>query len=160
MLSNNKFLGKCWYGRQPWIRLAMDCERMVEKGINFILCLGTAYDISSMESIVNYFVVFVDRKGMPLTIFFSLNLNFELWHLYKSLFPSAKGLSIYFMQFLFLPWVSIFSYKAPTRGHYDRTWELGIANIWVCFMNGSMIEHDGLGITFFSVDIFKDMVAS
>ena len=50
MLSNNKFLGKCWYGRQPWIRLAMDCERMVEKGINFILCLGTAYDVSRMES--------------------------------------------------------------------------------------------------------------
>ena len=53
MLSNNKFLGKCWYGRHPWIRLAMDCERMVEKGINFIFCLGTAYDISSMESVGN-----------------------------------------------------------------------------------------------------------
>ena len=51
MLSNNKFLGKCWYGRHPWIRLAMDCERMVEKGIKFIFCLGTAYDISSMESV-------------------------------------------------------------------------------------------------------------
>ena len=51
MLSNNKFLGKCWYGRHPWIRLDMDCERMVKKGINFILCLGTAYDISSMESV-------------------------------------------------------------------------------------------------------------
>ena len=65
MLSNNKFLGKCWYGRQPWIQLAMDCERMVEKGINFIFCLGTAYDISSMESIENYSVVFIDRKSMP-----------------------------------------------------------------------------------------------
>ena len=32
----------------------------------------------------------------------SLNLSFELWHLYKSLLPSAEGLSIYFMQFLFL----------------------------------------------------------
>ena len=31
MLSNNKFLGKCWYGGHPWIRLAMECERMVEK---------------------------------------------------------------------------------------------------------------------------------
>ena len=102
MLSNNKFLGKCWYGRQPWIRPAMECERMMEKGINFIFCLGTAYDVSGMESIVNYFVVFVDRKGMPLKIFFSLNLNFELWHLFKSLLPSAKGLSIYFMQFIFL----------------------------------------------------------
>src|SRR3990170_2116709 len=36
MLSNNKFLGKCWYGRYPWIRLAVECESMVEKGINFI----------------------------------------------------------------------------------------------------------------------------
>jgi hypothetical protein len=53
MLFNNKFLGKCWYGGHPWIRLAMDCERMVEKGINFIFCLGTAYDLSSMESIGN-----------------------------------------------------------------------------------------------------------
>ena len=25
----------------------------------------------------------------------------------------------------------------------------------LCFMNGSMIEHDGLGITYFSVDILK-----
>jgi hypothetical protein len=24
MLSNNKFLVKCWYGGHPWIRLAMD----------------------------------------------------------------------------------------------------------------------------------------
>ena len=51
VLSNNKFLGKFWYGGQPWIRLAMESERMVEKGINFIFCLGTAYDISSMESV-------------------------------------------------------------------------------------------------------------
>ena len=53
MLSNNKFLGKCWYGGHPWIRLAMESERMLEKGINFIFCLGTAYGISSMESVGN-----------------------------------------------------------------------------------------------------------
>ena len=53
MLSNNKFLGKCWYGGHPWIQLAMESESMVEKGINFILCLGTAYGISSMESVRN-----------------------------------------------------------------------------------------------------------
>ena len=39
MLSNNKFLEKCWYGGQPWIRLAMESESMVEKWINFIFCL-------------------------------------------------------------------------------------------------------------------------
>ena len=53
----------------------------------------------------------------------------------------------------------MFSYKAPTKGHYDRTLALDVANMRVCFMNGSMIEHDGLGITFFSVDILKGMVA-
>ena len=41
------------YGGQPWIGLAMESESMVEKGINFIFCLGTAYDISSMESVGN-----------------------------------------------------------------------------------------------------------
>ena len=49
MLSNNTFLGNCWYGGHPWIRLDMESERMVEKGINFIFYLGTAYGISSME---------------------------------------------------------------------------------------------------------------
>ena len=51
MLSNNKFLVKCWYGGHPWIRLAMENESIVEKGINFIFCLVTAYGISSMESV-------------------------------------------------------------------------------------------------------------
>ena len=51
ILSNNKFLGKCWYGGQPWTRLAMESESMVEKGISFIFYLGTAYDISSTKSV-------------------------------------------------------------------------------------------------------------
>ena len=53
MLSNNKFLEKCWYGGQPWIRLAMESESMVGNGINFIFRLGTAYDISSMVNVGN-----------------------------------------------------------------------------------------------------------
>ena len=53
MLSNNKFLGKCWYGGHPWIRLAMESESMVKRGINFIFGLGTAYYIFSMESVEN-----------------------------------------------------------------------------------------------------------
>ena len=55
--------------------------------------------------------------------------------------------------------VSIFSYKAPTREYYCHTCALDVVNIWVCFMDGSMIEHNWLGITYFSVDILKDMVA-
>ena len=73
-------------------------------------------------------------------------------------FPLRRAFLLLYAIFIFI-WVSIFSYKAPTKGHYDRTWALGVANMRVCFMNGSMIEHDGLGITCFSVDILKDMVA-
>ena len=78
MLSNNKFLGKCWYGGHPWIRLAMESESMVGKGINFIFCLGTAYDISSMESNGNYSIIFVDMKGMPPKMLYLLIFCFEL----------------------------------------------------------------------------------
>ena len=94
MLSINKFLGKCLYARHPWIWLAMESESMVGKGINFIFCLGTAYDVSSMESVGKLQVVFVGGKSMALkNNFLPLNLSFELWHLYKSLLPSMKGLS-------------------------------------------------------------------
>jgi hypothetical protein len=38
----------------------------------------------------------VDSESMPLKMLFNLYFKIELWHLYKSLLPSAKGLSIYF----------------------------------------------------------------
>ena len=116
MLSNNKFLGKCWYGRHPWIQLAMESESMMEKGINFIFCLGTAYDVSSMESVGMLQVVFVGRKSMPPKMFLSLNFLFELWHLYKSLLPSVKGLSFTLCNLYFEIWVSIFSHKKHQVG--------------------------------------------
>ena len=66
MLSNNKFLGKCCYERYPWILPVAECESMMEKGIKFILCLGTTYDVSSMEIVGNKSVIFADGKSMPL----------------------------------------------------------------------------------------------
>ena len=115
--------------------------------------------IPNMESIGNYSIVFVDRKSMPPKMF--LSLSFSLWALAPLQIPNSLcGGPIYLIYAIFIfIWVSIFSYKAPTRGHYDRTWALDVANMRVCFMNGWMIEHNGLGITFFSVDILKDMVA-
>jgi hypothetical protein len=38
----------------------------------------------------------VNKKGAFLKISFTSVLKLELWHLCKSLLPSAKGLSIYF----------------------------------------------------------------
>ena len=66
-----KFLGKCWYGRHPWIRLAMDCERMVERKWTLfsvweppIMCLAW--------KILGTFGRSVDRNSMPLKIISSL----------------------------------------------------------------------------------------
>ena len=39
---------------------------------------------------------YVDHESMPLKILFISVSKLELWHLCKSLLPSAKGLSIYF----------------------------------------------------------------
>ena len=102
MLSNNKLLGKCWYGGHPWILLAIESERMVEKGIKFIFCLGTAYDISSMGSVGNYSVVFCwQEKYASQNVFIS---QFSLWALAPLQIPTSlyEGPFFYFMQFLFL----------------------------------------------------------
>ena len=37
---------------------------------------------------------YVDSESMPLKMLFNLYFKIELWHLYKSLLPSVKGLSI------------------------------------------------------------------
>ena len=156
MLSNNKFLGKCWYGRHPWIRLAMESESMDEKGKTLFSVweppmiypwkvLGTLSHFRWWDGYTSQ-NVFISK-------FFALSFGTST----NPYFPLRRAfLLLYAKKFI---WVSIFSYKAPTKGHYDRTWVLGVANMRVCFMNGSMIEHDGLGITYFSVDILKDMVA-
>ena len=119
MLSNNKFLGKCWYGGHPWIRLAMESESMVEKGINFVFCLGIAYAISRMESVgssksfslvekvclsKNYLSIFTLSSGTSTNPYFPLRRAF--------LFTLCN---FYFYLSLHL------SYKALTKGHYDRT---------------------------------------
>ena len=73
MLSNNKFLGKCWYGRHPWIRLAMESKSMVEKGINFIFYLGTAYDVSSMEIVeISKSFLLVGKVCLPKCFYLSI----------------------------------------------------------------------------------------
>ena len=73
-------------------------------------------------------------------------------------FPLRRAFLLFYAIFLFFESPSSLI-KAPTRRQYDHTRVLGVANMRVRFMNGSMIEHDGLGITYFSVDILKDMIA-
>ena len=81
---------------KPW-----KVKVMVEKGINFIFCLGTAYDISSMESVGNSKSFSLVRRTHLPKCFYLEVFRFELWHLYKSLLPSAKGLSFILCNFYF-----------------------------------------------------------
>ena len=121
MLSNNKFLGNCWYGRHPSIQLAMESESMVEKGIKFILCLGTAYDISSMESVGNSKPFsLVGKTHLPkcfISMFFALSSGTST----NPYFPLQRA-------FLLLCAIFIFEFespssliKAPTTRQYDHT---------------------------------------
>ena len=120
MLSNNKFLGKCWYGRHPWIRLAMESESIVEKVINFNFCLEPpmiylAWKVLGALSCFRWWEKYASQKNL------SLNFHFELWHLYKSLLPSTKGLSFTLCNFHFQFESPSSLIKAPTRGQYDHT---------------------------------------
>ena len=81
---------------QPWNVLVAGGKRN-----KIFFCLGTAYNVSSMESVGMLQVIFVGGKSMPLKMFLSLNFRFELWHLYKFLLPSTKGLSFTLCNFYF-----------------------------------------------------------
>ena len=95
----------------------------------------------------------VDSKSMPLKMLLNLYFKIELWHLYKSLLPSAKGLSIYFYA------ESSSSYeKAPVGEHcchlhslllvyigYDLTWSL---LPWITMSIQSLIFKGALHLCF------------
>ena len=106
MLSNNKFLGKCWYGGQPWIRLAMESESMVEKGIIFIFCWWVGYTSQN---------VFIS-KFFALSSGTSTNPYFPLWRVYLLLYAI----------FYFEIWVCTFSYKKHQLGG-----TMIVSNYWV-----------------------------
>jgi hypothetical protein len=95
-LITTKFLEKCWFGGHPWIRLAMDCERIGGKEINFTFYLGTTYDVSSMEDNGNSRSFSLTGKACLSIFFISLISALSSGTFDKSLLPSAKGLSIYF----------------------------------------------------------------
>ena len=118
----------------------MESESTVERGINFIFCLGTAYDLSSMES-------FGSSKSFSLVGKVCLSKKiisqFLLWALAPlqiSASHSEGPTYLLYAIFIFI-WVSIFSYKAPTREHYDHTWALDVANIRVSFVNGAWQDY-------------------
>ena len=58
--------------------LLWEVKVMVEKGINFIFYLGTAYDVSSMESVEISKSFLLVGKVCLSKMFLSLNLSFEL----------------------------------------------------------------------------------
>src|SRR6266536_3443140 len=118
MLSNNKFLGKYWYGGHPWIRLAMESASMVEKGINFTFYLGTAYDISRMESVGSSKSFSLVRKVFCfISKFFALSSGTAT----NPYFPLPRAFLLLYAIFIFEFKSPSSLIKAPTRRQYDRT---------------------------------------
>ena len=80
----------------PWIRLVVECacwwlgEYKLYHSVWEPPTMHVVWKISPSHSCC------VDSESMPLKMLFNLYLKIKLWHLYKSLLPSAKGLSIYF----------------------------------------------------------------
>ena len=121
VLSNNKFLGKFWYGGQPWIRLARESESMVEKGINFIFCLGTTYDISSMESVGNSKSFSLVGKVYLPNVFISKFFALSSGTSTNPYFPLRGAFLLLHAIFIFELESPSSLIKVPTRRHYDRT---------------------------------------
>ena len=91
---------------------------MVEKGINFIFCLGTTYGISMHGKYWELQVIFIGGMDTPPKMFLSQVFRFELRRLYKSLLPSVKGLSFTLCNFYFESPSSLI--ETPTRRQYDH----------------------------------------
>ena len=96
MLSNNKFLGKCWYGRYPLFQTSRGVCLLVVREYKLYHSVWEPPIMCVTWKISRSLGCYVDNECIPLKILFNLYFKIELWHLYKSLLPSAKGLSIYF----------------------------------------------------------------
>ena len=89
----------------------------------------------------------VDRKGaLPKIIFISV-LNNELWHICKSLLPSAKGQSIYFHVIYFSCWVNFLfqptsiSWQASCGGERSRhIWPVKYIWSWLIIVDNYLYD--------------------
>jgi hypothetical protein len=80
----------------------MACEKKDGKKMNFIFCLGTAYNVSSMEDIENSWSFWLTGKACLPKCFISLILALSSGTLANLYFPLRRAYLFTFMQFLFL----------------------------------------------------------
>ena len=121
MLSNNKVLGKCWYGGQLCIQLAMESESTVEKGTTFIFCFRTAYDISSMESVGSSKSFSLVGKVCLSKCFYLSILTLSCDTFRNPYFPLRRAFLLLYAIFIFEIESPSSLIKAPTRRHFDHT---------------------------------------
>ena len=93
-IINNKIPWKVMVLRAPVDTASHGLWKNGGKEINFIFCLGTAYNVSSMEDIGNSRSFSLTRKACLPKFIFSLISALSSGTFDKSLLPSAKGLSI------------------------------------------------------------------
>ena len=103
------------------------------KGINFIFCWEPPMIYLAWKVLGTTRSFLLIGKACHPRCFISTFFRFELWHLYKSILPSTKGLSIYF-------YVESSSSKISTRTweHCFHAYALCVANVG-CIMTGSFL---------------------
>ena len=101
--------------------VAVECESMVEKGIKFIFCLGTAYDISNMESVGNSkSCSLVGRIHLPKCFYLSI-FTLSSGTSTNPYFPLRRAFILLYAIFIFEFESSSSLTKAPSKRQYDRT---------------------------------------
>ena len=110
IITNKTPPGLFIVGRYPLFRTSRGMCLLVA-GETFPFYLGIAYNMSSIEDSENSWLLCWQWKNISQNYFHLCFKSFELWHLCKSLIPSAKGLSFTFMQdsvvFLLIPTYSL-----------------------------------------------------
>ena len=79
----------------PLFRMAVECACWWWGSINFYHSVWELPIMHVVWKIQPSHSCCVDSKSMTLKMLFNLYFKIELWHLYKSLLLSVKGLSIY-----------------------------------------------------------------
>ena len=116
-INNNKIPWKVLVWRAPVDTAGHGLWKNGGKEINFIFCLGTAYDVSSMENIGNSRSFSLTRKACLSKYFYLFNFSFELWHIWQistSLYEGPSYLLLCNFYFLFESPSSLIKHQLET----------------------------------------------
>ena len=105
-INNNKIPWKVMVWRAPVDTASHGLWKNGGKEVNFTFCLGTAYDVSSMENIGNSRSFSLTGKACLSKYFYLFNFSFELWHIWQISASLCEG-PIYLLLCIFYFYLSL-----------------------------------------------------